>query len=63
MVKIMLNLDDEENHLVEIFKAINKCEDKKVAIRKMIRQAAENLPEFKSVDESPIEIQKKEEKE
>ena len=37
MVQILLDLTDDENRIVEIFKLQHKLETKKIAIKKMIK--------------------------
>jgi hypothetical protein len=36
MVLIQVNLSKEENKIVEIYKALNECQDKRTAIKKII---------------------------
>ena len=37
MVKIQIDLSDEENRLVEVYKLLNKLKTKQEAIKKMIK--------------------------
>jgi len=52
MVKIQIDLSDEEDKLVEIYKLVNDLKTKQEAIKKMIS--------YFNVDITPKNIQKKE---
>jgi len=43
MPKILLEIDDEEDRIVDSVKVIHNLEDKKLAIRKIIRIYGKNI--------------------
>lgn len=43
MVKILLEIGDDEDDIVNLVKAIHKLEDKKLAIRKIIREYGKKI--------------------
>ena len=45
--KIQLDLDEEENQIVEVFKAIKGLKDKKTAIKQIILTQKKLLEKFK----------------
>ena len=51
MVQIQIDLDENENRIVEIFKAVNRLDDKRDAIKAMIKKFEEKYTKFLSGEE------------
>ena len=51
MVKIMIDLSDEEDRLVEIYKLVHNLKTKQDAIKKMVRYFKAKVVPDKSVEE------------
>jgi len=54
MVKIQIDLADNEDRLVEIFKAENRLETKEIALKEMIKRSGKCNHKYDLVDKKTI---------